>query len=334
MRNLNQTEIKKAMSLNDVARNPLLDQVTIAAFQDPKKFIAAQLFGTIPVADQVGKYTRFDQGSLRINSGKLRAPGTPVEYATMEAGQVSFSCEQIGFGQVLTREMMKTFAVSEPAVAAALAEALLINSEIRFGSAYWKTGVWGIDMAGVVSGATGNQINQWNGASSTPIDDILALKLRILLSGGREPNVMALGAEAANKLLTNPQIVNRLNNGQTPNGPASATLQDLAKLFGLEKVIVASGVYNAANEGVAENATFCLNTKSAWIGYVDPNPSVLQTTAGIRFAWEGNAGNPTGVHTYSWYDQAVFSQRVVTLCDDVYAIVNNKNGSFISAAVA
>ena len=333
MRNLTKSEISKAMSLNDVARNPLLDQIAIAAFQEPADFVASQLFGTIPVADQIGKYTRFDQGSLRINTGKLRAPGTPVEYGTIEAAQTTFACEQIGFGQVLTREMMKTFAISEPAVAKVLAEALLINSELRFGAAYWKTGVWGIDLAGVVSGPTSNQFVHWTNAVSTPIDDILAAKLRIKLSGGKDPNTLALGAETANKLLTNPQIVNRLNNGQTPNGPAKATLQDLAKLFGLDRVIVAGGVYNAANEGVTENPQFCLNTKSAWLGYVEASPNVLSTSAGYRFAWEGNAGNPTGVHTYSWYDQSIFSQRIVTLCDDVYAIANAKNGAFITTAI-
>lgn len=328
--------LSKAVTVNDLARNAILDNVSIAAFQDPGDFIAPILFPTIASPDQAGLYYALDMNSVQQDKAKPRAPGTDITLGSWDMSKQSFLCEQSGYGELIPREVMKTDANAELIAAASVAEQVLINGERRFGAAYWKTGVWALDRTGNAT-ASGTQFVFWSLPASTPIDDVLDLKLKIKLLGGKNPNTFALGATTAMKLMVNPQILSRLNSVVGGAGASSikqASLADLAKVFEVERVVIASSIYNSAKEGVAGSNAFCVAADGAWLGYVAPTPSVMTTSAGYRFAWAGNAGNDTGVHSYSWYDQGKFSQIVATLVDDVYKVVNAKNAAFISVVVA
>lgn len=329
------SDLSKSVTVNDIARSPILDNKLVAGFQDPVNFIASAIFPTIASPKQSDIYYVLDMASVQQDKAKVRAPGTKVEMGSWDMTPSSFLCEQYGYGELIPREVMNTNPDAEVIRSASVAEQVLINSERRFGTAYWKTGVWSLDRTGNAT-ASGTQFVYWSLPASTPIDDVLDLKLKILLLGGREPNTLALGATTAMKLMVNPQILSRLNSVVGGAGASSikkASLEDLAKVFEVERVVVSKSVYNSAKESVAANNAFCLAADSAWLGYVAPNPSVMDTSAGYRFAWSGNAGNPMGVHTYSWYEQSLWSQVVASLVDDVYKVINAKNAAFISAVV-
>lgn len=330
--------VNKALTPGDAYRNAILDNVSIAAMQEPGDFISRILFPTIGSTDQTGLYYRFTMGSIQQDKAQQRAPGNESEVGSVDLVKDSYLCQQWSYAEKTSLEIMKTLADAEAVSAASVAEVLMISSERRFATDYWKTGVWGTgsnDVTGVASGPTANQSIFWNPsvASSAPIDEIYKRHTQIKLLGGKRANTIVLGRNVADALLTHPTIIGRLNNGQTPNGLAMATLADLAKAFMVDRVLVADSVYNSAAEGATPVPAYCLDPKSAWMGYVNPKPNKMTTSAGYRFAWEGIAGNSEGIRNYSWWDQAKKAQMVEGIIDDTFKLVNAANGLFFSAIV-
>ena len=332
-------QITKGISPSDVYRNPVLDNVSIAAFQEPGLFVAQSWFPTVPVTDEAFKYYLFDMNSVGRNKMQPRAPGTKAAEGTWNISETSGLCLQYGYREKLTEELLQSAgpgANIDVAAAKSLAEVALINGEVR-ASVYFTTGVWtggtggATDITGSAS-PSANQVLFWNNASSTPILDIAVQSQALLLAGKRLPNTLVLGAYVLPQLINHPTIISRINAGQT-TGLAQASLADLAKAFGVDRVLVAQGVYNSANENATAVPGFIFTPKSAWLGYVAPEPSVMTPSAGYRFAWAGIAGNDMGVRIWKYWDQPVRSFQTEIAVNDAYAQVTANNGMFFSAVV-
>lgn len=336
------SHVRKGATPSDLFRNLVLENVSMAAFQDPAMFIAREIFPTVPADEQVAKYFTFDMNSIAQDKMKIRAPGTEGEEGVWNASLASVVINQFDYKEKLPEELIATggpAANSETVSAQSVAEVLMINEERRFGTAFWATSIWARDMAGAGS-ADATHYVFWNNAASTPILDIENEKIQILLAGKRIPNVLAVGAYVLPQLLNHPTIIARLNAGQTPGGPAMAQLNPqqqlamLAQIFGVERVVVARGVYNTTKEGsnTVVNA-FCLDGKSAWLGYVNPRPSILSPASGLRFVARNIAGNDMGIRTWRYWDQPKRSWYIETAVDDVFQLISNKLGTFFPAIV-
>lgn len=326
---------------SDLDRNRFLDRFAVGAFSTGTGgdgvagFLARQMFPVIPSDDEVGKYFTIDFDDVRRDTFKPRAPGDIIPTGNWRMSSASFATEQYAYAEGLPEEFTAKTAPSldvEQSATLVCAERALISQEVRFGAAYWKTGVWGIDMAGQAT-ADATHYVFWNRAAATPVDDAADLSTSLKLKGNRRPNTLALGSVVRDRLINNAQIVGRLNNGQTPGGPAEATLADLAKLFKVQRVIVADGTYNSANEGATASNGFILNSKSAWLGYVDPNPTKFTATAGATFTWKGIAGNDQGVRMFRRWDADRRRWLIEMLHDDVYKIISANTGAFLSGIV-
>jgi hypothetical protein len=325
----------KAATPSDVYRNPVLENVSSAAFQDSSMFVARAVFPTIPSSDEQFKYYSFNMDSIGQDKAKLRAPGTESEEGVWDVTAQTVLLKQYAYKEKVPEELQASAGAAasiDEAAALSVAEVLMINAERRFAANFFTTGKWARDMLGAAT-ADATHYVYWNSASSTPIDDVYNEKSKILLAGKRLPNTMVLGFTVAQRLLTNSQIINRLNNGARPGQIAMASLDDLAKIFGVDRVLVAGGVYNAAKEGATASPAFCLDDKSAWLGHVAPRPSIMTPSAGYRGTWAGLAGNDMGVRTFRYFDIATHSWKVETIVNDEFVMVNDKLGTFFSGIV-
>jgi hypothetical protein len=325
----------KGAAPSDVYRNPVLENVSVAAFQDPSMFVARAVFPTIPSPDEQFKYYTFNMDTIGQDKARLRAPGTETEEGVFDASTATVLCEQYGYKEKVPEELAQSAgpaADMETAASQSVAEVLMINAERRFATNFFVTGKWARDMIGQATADATHYIF-WNSATSTPIDDVYTERGKILLAGKRLPNTMILGYTVAQRLLTNSQIINRINNGTRPGKIAMASLEDLAVLFGVERVLIAQGVYNSAKEGATASPAFCLDDKSAWLGYVNPKPSRMTPSAGYRGTWAGLAGNDEGIRTWRYFWMPKHSMYVESIVNDVFVMVNNKLGTFFSAIV-
>jgi len=335
--------VRKSVVPSDVYRTPVLDDISIAAFQDDTSdFVARQWFPTVPEPDQQFKYYQIDMASIQQNKAQARAPGTPAEEGSWNASLVTALCEEFGYREKIPEELAKNLqgaAAAEEVAAKSVAEVMQISDEVRVAALAWKTGVWGRDMIGQATADATHYIF-WDAAGGLPISNVLAERPKLKLASRRWPNTLVLGADVVAPLLTNPQVIARVVNGQRPGMSAQATLEDIASLFKVDRVLVAGAVYNTANEttqnaGAAQVDTpaFIFSSKSAWLGYVNPTPGKQQTSAGYRFTWQGISGNTDGYRTWKYWDQPLRSTWVEGAVDDTFKIVSPKAGMFFSAIV-
>lgn len=326
-------------SPSSLNRNRYLENFSTAAFSiggvdGAQGFLARKVPSLLPVDDDVGKYYEMNNDDVMRDEFNERAPGTLIAQSDWKLGDATYAVKQYAYGQKLPEEYThKPDLQIEEAHTAVANERALISMEVRFRNVWWKTGVWGRDVTGIAAAPNGTQRVFWNLSSSTPVDDFVSESLMSKLAGWRRPNTLALGANVAAALLTNAQITGRLNNGQTPGGPAAATMADLAKLFGVERVFVADAIYNAAKEGANVNRGFILDPKSAWLGYVAPRMTKYTLTAGATITWRGNAGNDQGVRVFRRWDDSVRSWIIEVIHDDVQKIMAPTLGTFFSAIV-
>jgi hypothetical protein len=323
--------VGKIATPSDAYRNPILDNISIAAFQNPADFVANVVFPTVPVEDEAFKFYVFNMDTIAQDKMRERAPGTEAEEGGWDLTSTPGLCTQFGYKEKLPEELILTAGAGadiDSTAAESVSEVGLINGDRRFATSFFATGKWGRDVTGnATAGPT--QYVFWSNAASTPVDDIQAEALTMKLSGKRKPNTLVLGALVKKVLTNHPQIIGRLNNGQTPGGLAKATLDDLAKAFEVDRVIVAEGVFNRAKGATADNA-FILDSKSALLCYVAPNPSLRKPSAGYRFAWRKIAGNNMGVRTWRYWDQPRRSWYIEQAVNDAYQQTARALGTFFS----
>lgn len=314
--------VRKDATPSDAHRTPLLDNFSIAFFQEEEGFIARQVFPTIG-GESTGKYYKIT--TPKTNEAKLRAPGTEAEEGAWDLEQLEYGCKQYGYKEKIPEELISATGPSAKAdevSTRSVAEVLAINEETRFVDTYMKTGVWSRDVAGAAADAAATYIYWSTSATSKPVKNILTERLGIKQRSRRFPNVLVLGAELEPILLEHPDIIGKLNNGQTPGGPAMASLADLAKVFRVEKVIVASAVAGADD-------AFIFPSKSAWLGFANPTPSKMTPSAGYRFTDQDLAGNSDGIRNWRYWDQPRRSWFIETAVDDEFKVVSTECGVWL-----
>lgn len=278
----------------DVHVNRPLTNISIAYMQSANGFVADQVFPNIPVAMQSDLYYTYDRGFFNRDEMKKRAPGTESAGIGFEVATEPYFADVWGLHHDIPDQRRRnTDSPLQPDTEATnlLTNQALIRRERLWVDNYFKTGVWGVDVTGNAS-ASSNQRVFWNRDSSTPIEDIRAAKTFVQQSTGFVPNTLVLGQEVYDKLVDHPDIVDRIKYGQTPGSPAIVNVQSMAALFDLERILVASAIYNSAAEG-ADNVHQFIGGKNAMLCYSAPNPGIMTPSAGYTFSWTGYlaAGN-------------------------------------------
>lgn len=121
----------------------------------------------------------------------------------------------------------------------------------------------------------------WENDTSDPIGDILNAKMNVVGTIGREPNVGVMGYQVYRELRDHPDLLDRIK--YTQKGVITVDL--LAGLFDLDKLLVGTAIYNSA----AESATVSLSYiwgKHLWLGYVPDAAGLLIPASGYVFVWK------------------------------------------------
>lgn len=105
---------------------------------------------------------------------------------------------------------------------------------------------------------------------------------RMKLMTGRKPNRLILGSDVAAALAFNEDIVDRVKYVQK----GVADLDLMAGFFDIERVMDATGVYNAAMEGKDDEFKFIVDPRSMLLTYAAPRPSRNTPSGGYTFVWD------------------------------------------------
>lgn len=326
-----------APSRADVHINRPLTNISIAYMQAASAFVADRVFPVVPVQKQSDRYFNYDRGYWNRDEMKKRAPGTESAGSGFDIDATpTYYCDLWALHKDIdeqTRANADAPINLDTDVTNFLSLKGLIRKEKIFAAKYLTTGVWASDKTGVAAAPGANQFLQWNDASSNPIEDIRGFKRGVLQSTGFMPNKLTLGRAVYDVLVDHPDIVGRLDRGQT-TGAAKANKDSLAALFEVDEIIVMDAIENTAKEGLANTHTFIAG-KVALLTYSPPTPGLMTPSAGYTFSWVGLKGsNAIGGRMKKFYMEAIGSDRVeIEMAFDMKLVAADL-GVFITAAVA
>lgn len=135
-------------------------------------------------------------------------------------------------------------------------------------------------ISNVGSGATLAGTNKWSNGTSDPVGDIQSACAFVLHQTGIMPNAMAVDYDTMQVLSTHPEIRDYVK--YTTAGPVPT--EEMARLFKVENIYTAFGVYNSAKEGATQSLQN-IWPNFASVCYVQPGVSMQTTTFGLAFRW-------------------------------------------------
>ena len=277
--------------LGDVHVDRPLTNVSLAFLQSQEGFVADRVFPRVGVQKQSDKYFTYDRGMFNRDEMEARAPGTESAGATYTISNDSYSCDVYAL-HVNVADQIRANADTPINLDREAVEFLTIKSliqrEVAWAATYFTTGIWTTDLTGVSGSPGGSQFQQWNEAASTPIENIRTAKRTVHESTGFRPNVLTLGRAVYDSLLDHPDIVGRLDRGQT-SGTAMVMRQNLAELFELDEILVMDAIQNTAAEGASNSHSF-VGGKQALLSYRPQNAGIMLPSAGYTFTWNGLLG--------------------------------------------
>jgi len=229
--------------------NNELSAVAIA-FQNPQAhLIADQVLPRIP-GPQKFTYTRYapEQG-YTIPDTRVGRKSEP-NMVDFGGTQITLETEDYGLDDLVPNSEVAAFeAMPKPSTCGPvdpmslstmmLTNLVLLDREVRVANLVFNAATYAAGNQATLSGTS-----QWSDfVNANPVDAILAA-LDIPLV---RPNVLVIGQLAVTKFRQHPRIVQAIGNSAQTSGNAS--LEQIAELLDLEKIIVGRAFYNTAKKG-------------------------------------------------------------------------------------
>lgn len=243
-------------------------------------YIADQVFPNVPVAKISGKYFTYDKGDFLRREAQPRAPGTRAVRGDYGLSTSLYAALEVAIAKGVPDEMVRNADNPlQPYTDATnwVTEQLLLQKESDVAGLVFGNSVWSAS-ANPAGGLT------WDNDSSDPLGDIETGVNTVATTIGREPNVGVMGRSVWSKLRNHPDIVDRIKYGAGPGSPAVVTLQAVASLFGLDKLLIGRALENTAAESQT-NVIAAIWGKLFWMGYVSDTPSLMTPSAGYVFTY-------------------------------------------------
>jgi len=267
-----------------------LTNISVAYMQSVDNFVASKVFPIVPVDKKSNKFFVYTKNDWFRDEAQRRADGTESAGSGYNLSTDSYACDVWAFHKDIgdqVRANSDTPLVPDREATEFVTSRLLLRQEIQFVTDYFATSIWGKDLTGVSSTSpTGDNFTQWSDfANSDPLEDVEKAKETILGSTGFMPNTLVLGYQAYRKLRNHPDLVDRIKYTSSN----TITTDIMARLFDVERVLVAKAVKATNNEGATAAYSFAYG-KAALLTYSAPTPGLMTPSAGYTFAWNGVSG--------------------------------------------
>lgn len=286
--------MRKVNDLPGITTNPdaYLTNYSFALLQDDQTFIVGAAASRIPVTQEAGKYNVYLPGYFLRDEAQVRPlGGRPVQvgYGVKDG---NYFAEEWALEHTIDdrqrRNARAQINLDENATRL-LTSKQKIRAERIWATKFFGAGKWAMQVDGVAAAPAAGQFLRWSDAASNPINDVEDWKERIAGATGMMPNVLVLGVNVRKTLKNHPDFIERIKY------TSSAAIDNdlMAALFEVDQVRTARAIYNAAEErmpGDDDGGTdmqYIVDANSAWLGYIDPNPTLDAPTAIANFAWDG-----------------------------------------------
>jgi len=276
-------------NFNSVHIDAILTNISVAYLQNQDNFIADKVFPIVPVDKKSDKFFTYSKSDWFRDEAQRRADSTESAGGGYNLSTDSYSAEVYAFHKDVGDQLLANAdAPLNPLREATefVTRRLMLRKELQFVTDFFGTGVWAEDVTGVAGTPTSGQTKQWSDyTSSDPINDIEAGKSEILGTTGMEANTLVLGYETFRQLKNHPDLVDRIKYTSSQ----TITSDMLARMFDIDRVLVAKAVKATNNEGAADAFAFAYG-KKALLCHVATAPGLMTPSAGYQFSWTGVSG--------------------------------------------
>ena len=315
------------LTFRDVHQDAALTNLSVGWMQNNANFVHNKVFPVITVPHKSDVYYKYNRGDFFRDTFTKVADGDITSGGGFGLSTDTYLTEEWGRHMIITDQAR---ANSDPAIdldrdaAQMLTQQGMIRRENLWAGEFFTTSVWGTD-------AAGSSVGYWDDASTEIFDHVETARSTILSNTGMEMNCVVIGYEVYVALKNHPLIVDRYKHTSS----SSISLDMIARVLDIPKLMVAKSVYNSAAEGATESTGFSLG-KNALFMHVADSPGLMKPSAGYTFVWNGLAGNGVeglSVNRYDLRSQMRPADAIEVRMEFDFKVVAPELGYFYSGIV-
>lgn len=271
---------------SDLHVNGLLTNVSVAWTQNADNYVADKVFPRVPVAKQSDLFAVYPAADFLRDDAEKRGPGTESAGGGYRVSQDNYFADVWAFHKDVddqTRANADSPFDPDRDATQYVTQVMLTRREVDWATSFFSTGVWDTNRVG------GTNFVQWSDIASTPLEDIEDESRAIGDITGFEPNTLVIGRQVWQHLKNHPDIVDRIKH----TSDRVVTTDLVARLMGLDRILVGRAIRNTAQEGLTASYSRILG-RHALLAYSAPSPGQFQPSAGYTFVWSGLIGSRSG----------------------------------------
>lgn len=327
---------------SDLHVNQPLTNISVAYIQSEDTYVADKVFPRVPVQKQSDLYWKYHKSEWRRQDVQRRAPSTETPGVGWSVTTDQYFAHVYGVHKDIDDQLRSnadsSFSLDRDATRF-ITNQMLLKRDQDWVNTYFTTGVWDHELAGVASGPTSSQFQQWSEAGSDPINDVTSAVIDLRESTGYAPNTLVIGPRVLHALRHHADILERIK--YTQRGVITEDL--LSSLFGVNKIMVTWATQVTGNPNRQQDpnsadtdATYeFLTGNHALLVYSNPSPSLMTPSGGYTFTWNGYAGgNDRGIRIKRFRQENIASDRIEAEMTYDMKLVSSDVGFFFESAVA
>jgi hypothetical protein len=253
-----------------------LTNISIA--YNPGTFIAEQVFPAVPVGKISNRYFIYTKADWLRREADVRAPGTRAARGDYGLSTGQYVCVERAIAKGVPDEIADNAdSPLQPDADAArwVTNQLMLEQEndvagVAFGSSVWS--------------ASATPSTLWSNDTSDPLGDVETATNGIVSTIGQEANKGIMGRGLWRYVKNHPDIVDRIKGAAGPQSPAVVTLNAVAALFGIDRLLIGSAIADSAQEGATSSLSYIWGNHFL-VAYVAGAPSLLNPSAGYVFTY-------------------------------------------------
>lgn len=271
-------------------------------------FVGLDIFPSFETEKKSGTFGRIPLEQLLQARDTARASGGSYNRGNFTFGKETFACIEHGLEEPVDddeSEMYAEFFDAELVATQRCRDGVLRNHEQRVIDKVTDTGIWTGAALTTAIGTAWTVI-----ATATPIVDIRDAVLKVYDNSGLMANAVILSWKRFQVLKDVVEIIDRIKySGHQDPKRLNITMQALADLFGVQKLIVAGGQKNTADEGQNASLASLWPDARAMICRVAVTGDIREPCIGRSLHW-GGGGSQIGGVVESYRDETVRSDII------------------------
>lgn len=245
----------------------------------PTGLVASQLIPTVPVKHESDKYYVYSKDNLKIPNTR-RADGAEANEVDWNLSTSSYVVEEEALKRLVTdRQRKNADAAVRPEIDATkfLKGQIMLRFEQDAADLINPAANWSLKTS-----LTSTLAWSANTTSSNPITFADSAATAVINNSGKRPNKALLDLSTFNAAKEHVSIVDRIKYTSTD----SVTPALLARLFNIKQLLVAEGIKNSGQEGLADSMG-PIFTDLAFFCYVPDAPGEMEPSALYTFGLTG-----------------------------------------------